>query len=1068
MTSPRHFPPLIAALALLGLTSAASWWGAGSRADAEPGERLARVQTVALDSDAEAAFISSARQLTLAGLRAGEGYFSADGNLMIFQSEREPGNPFFQIYLMDLLTGDTHRVSPGHGKTTCAWIHPDGDRVLFASTHQDDEAEAKQEAEYEERASGRQRRYAWDYDKNYDIFTSDPDGANLVNLTNSLGYDAEGAWSPCGGRIVFASNRLAYQRELTDEERERFELNQSFLMDLYLMDSDGGNVQRITDHPGYDGGPFFSACGEMICWRRFNEKGDSAEIWVMDADGGNQRQVTQLGALSWAPFFHPSGDYLIFASNLQGFDNFELYLVDTAGTREPVRVTHTHGFDGLPVFAPCGGRLSWTSNRSQDGTSQIFLADWDHDHALASLEASPAAEDRTAGGEPAEGAQTGTASTTGAHAGAGADSPADAASVTFTATTSSDATAVAAPEAATATLDDEPATLAETLETSPEVSLDDLRAHVEYLASEELEGRLTGTEGERLATAYAARLFERYGLEPAGDNGTFFQEFEFTAGIDLGEGNRLMFVDSEDQPLEEFGAPEVDTDWRPLSYSQTGVIDPAEIVFAGYGIEIPEEADGGGYSSYFHLDVEDKWVLVFRFMPENLEREDRRRFARYSSLRHKAMNARRRGARGLLVVSGPNSQVEQPLVPLGFDASLAGSGIGAVSLTDELGEQLVAAAGHTLQELQDQLDDGELIQGFTVPGIRFGAEIDLLQQRRTGRNVLARLRSESAADDEPFLVVGAHIDHLGDQGGSASRARGDDLYKIHPGADDNASGVAALLEIAEQLADWQQQGRFEPRRDIVFAAWSGEELGLLGVNHYVRGVAADLLDDDSAPLTETIVANLNMDMIGRFEEKLILQGAGSSEQWPELVERANVPVGLPLVLQEDPFLSTDAAAFYARQVPILNAFTGAHEDYHTPADTADKINYEGLETITRFMLLLTRALAIDETTPVYQAIPRPDRGEGMRGMRVFLGTIPDYSQGDVEGVRLSGVAPDGPAAEAGVKSGDTIVELGGEEIKNIYDYTYMMGDLQIGEETSIVVLRDGERVEMKITPASRQ
>ena len=1046
MNKARHFSPLIAALGLLGLTAAASWWGAGTRADAEPGDRLARVQTVALDSEVEAAFIANARQLTLAGLRAGEGYFSADGDRMIFQSEREPGNPFFQIYLMDLVTGDTNRVSPGHGKTTCAWIHPDGDRVLFASTHQDDEAKAKQEAEYEERESGRQRRYSWDYDKHYDIFQADPDGGNLVNLTNSLGYDAEGAYSPCGGHIVFASNRLAYQRELTAEERERFELNQSFLMDLYLMDSDGGNVRRLTDHPGYDGGPFFSACGEMICWRRFTEKGDSAEIWVMDADGGNQRQVTTLGALSWAPFFHPSGDYLIFASNLQGFDNFELYLVDTAGEREPVRVTHTHGFDGLPVFAPCGQRLSWTSNRSQDGTSQIFLADWDHEHALASLAAAPAAEDRTTAADTA----------------ATAAAPVPAAPSIST-TASSDPAAVTEPEAGV----EEPATPADTLETSPDVSLDDLRAHVEYLASEKLAGRLTGTEGERLATAYAARLFERYGLEPAGDDGTFFQEFEFTAGIDLGEGNRLRFVDSEDTLLEEFGDPQADVDWRPLSYSQTGVIDPAEIVFAGYGIEIPEEADGGGYSSYFHLDVEDKWVLVFRFMPENLEREDRRRFARYSSLRHKAMNARRRGARGLLVVSGPNSQVEQPLVPLGFDASLAGSGIGAVSLSESLGERLVAAAGHTLQELQDQLDDGELAQGFPIPDIRLGAEIDLLQQRRIGRNVLARLPGATAAGDEPFLVVGAHIDHLGDQGGSSSRARGDDLDKVHPGADDNASGVAALLEIAEQLADWQRQGRFEPKRDIVFAAWSGEELGLLGVTHYVKTTALDLLGDESAPLTEAIVANLNMDMVGRLEDKLILQGAGSSEQWPALVERANVPVGLPLVLQEDPFLSTDAAAFYARQVPILNAFTGAHEDYHTPLDTADLINYEGLEQVTRFMLMLTRALAVDEATVSYQAIPRPERGEGMRGMRVFLGTIPDYSQGDVEGVKLSGVSPDGPAAEAGVQSGDVIVELAGEDIKNLYDYTYMMGDLQIGEEVGIVILRGEERIELKITPASR-
>lgn len=397
MRSTIQLPALAVALTVLGMCAALAWLNPDSRAAADA--RINQVRTLDAQDVDEAAFIRNARQLTLAGLRAGEGYFSADGRKMIFQSEREPGNPFFQIYLMDLTTGDTHRVSPGHGKTTCAWIHPDGDRVLFASTHEDEEARAKQEAEYEERASGRQRRYAWDYDKNYDIFQADPDGGNLVNLTDSVGYNAEGAYSPCGEKIVFASNRLAFERELTEEERERFELNQSFLMDLYLMDADGGNVRRLTDHPGYDGGPFFSSCGKMICWRRFNEKGDSAEIWVMDADGGNQRQVTRLAALSWAPFFHPSGEYLVFASNLQGFDNFELYIVDTAGERQPVRVTHTHGFDGLPVFAPCGKRLSWTSNRSQDGTSQIFLADWNHEHAQAALAAAPASAPNEAASE---------------------------------------------------------------------------------------------------------------------------------------------------------------------------------------------------------------------------------------------------------------------------------------------------------------------------------------------------------------------------------------------------------------------------------------------------------------------------------------------------------------------------------------------------------------------------------------------------------------------------------------------------------------------------------------------
>ena len=290
-------------------------------------------------------FLSRVRQLTFEGRRSGEGYYSTDGTRLIFQSEREVGNPFYQIYTIDLETGDSVRVSPGHGKTTCAFFHPGGRRVLFGTTHHDPQAKAKQKAELDFRASGKQRRYSWDYDEMMDIFTTNPDGSDLRRLTTARGYDAEAGYSPDGKKIVFSSTRSAYAENLTAEEKKLREIDLSYFGEIYIMNADGSGQMRLTQTPGYDGGPFFSPDGQRIVWRRFNKAGAVAEIHTMKIDGSDVRKVTRFDSMSWAPYFHPSGEYIIFASNKLGFANFELYLVDALGQREPVRVTEREGFD---------------------------------------------------------------------------------------------------------------------------------------------------------------------------------------------------------------------------------------------------------------------------------------------------------------------------------------------------------------------------------------------------------------------------------------------------------------------------------------------------------------------------------------------------------------------------------------------------------------------------------------------------------------------------------------------------------------------------------------------------
>lgn len=989
--------------------------------------------SAAQDSSQESRFLSGTRQLTYEGARSGEGYFSRDGRYMVFQSEREPSNPFYQIYWMDRETGDVERVSPGFGKTTCAWIHPDGDRVLFASTQQDPDAISKQRTELEFRASGQSRRYAWDYDPQFDLIEWNRKTGQYKNLTQSLGYDAEGSYSPDGQWIAFASNRDAYAKPMSEREQTLFANDPSVAVDLYMMRADGTDLRKITDFIGYDGGPFFSPDGKRICWRRFAEDGATAEIYSANLDGSDAKALTRLGAMSWAPYFHPSGDYLIFGTNLQGFANFELYLVDAQGQHEPVRVTTTEGFDSLPVFTPDGKELAWTSNRTADKKSQIFIAQWNDSAAREALGLQPSSSAKDLVDAEAIAQASGLAKTNAAA-------------------------------------------------TDQDFKASDVGRHVDYLCRPELGGRLTGTQGEQLATAYVASYLESIGLEPAGTHarpgapdsdprrsgsigsdsaGRYFYPFPYTAGVDVLPTNELRSADRTWR-LEQ--------DWRPLVFSQSVRIEPTEVVFAGYGIVAPADQGFPEYDSYVHLDVENKWVMVLRQMPSDVSPERRQHLARHSSLRYKAMAARDRGAKGIIVVSGPKSGVRQQLVPLQTDGSLSGSSIAAISVTDEVAEKWFEKAEEKLADLQTELDRGEMMMGFALPDVNVQATIDLQQVKRHGTNVLALLRAGDKPSDS-MVIVGAHIDHLGTGASGSSLAQEEERQGVHRGADDNASGVAAMLEIAQSLALQKKQGKLQLQHDVLFAAWSGEEMGLLGSGYFVdhfHEIYPDLPKGESNQLYPTVVACLNLDMVGRLREQLVLQGIGSSPFWKGEIERRNAVMGLPITLQNDSYLPTDASSFYLKGIPILSAFTGSHSEYHTPRDTPELLNYEGAAKIAKLMGLITRSIATTETVPEFTEQKVPENQGARAAMTAYLGSIPDYAQGDIQGVLLSGVSKDGPAAKAGVLAKDIVIELAGRKVENIYDYTYAIEALKVGQETEIVVRRKEEVLRFKVTPQSRQ
>lgn len=453
---------------------------------------------------AEKKFIDQPRQLILAGRRSGEGYFSKDASKLVFQAERDDSNPFFQIYSLDLTNGDIARVSPGIGKTTCSYFHPNGKKVLFASTHHDPEAIDKQKEELAMRASGKERRYAWDYDETMDIFSSPLDGTNPIQLTKAKGYDAEGSYSPDGQWIAFCSVRHAFPiNQLNPKDKKHHEIDPAFFGEIYLMRSDGSQVRRLTHHEGYDGGPFFSPDGKRIVWRRFDEEGVNADIMTMNLEGRDVRRITNDFGMAWAPYYHPSNEYIIFTSNREGFSNFELYIVDRLGYREPVRVSFTEGFDGLPVFSPAGKRLVWTSNRyasqpSSKDKGHLFIANWNHEAARLALRRSPIRQ------------KTKPKSTQQANRGRFPSSP----------PVEIEAVPGIAPERTLEKKSEQPVL-------SPLIIEKDLKHHVQYLASDALEGRMTGEKGSRLAATYIAKTLKQIGIQPLESLNGYYQSFDF-------------------------------------------------------------------------------------------------------------------------------------------------------------------------------------------------------------------------------------------------------------------------------------------------------------------------------------------------------------------------------------------------------------------------------------------------------------------------------------------------------------------------------------------------------------
>jgi hypothetical protein len=582
------------------------------------------------------------------------------------------------------------------------------------------------------------------------------------------------------------------------------------------------------------------------------------------------------------------------------------------------------------------------------------------------------------------------------------------------------------------------------------------RAYVETLASPRLEGRLAGSNGERLAADYIVSELRKIGAKPLPGQQDFRESFEFTAGTSDAGSSLNIAYEPQSGIVSGSVAGSAATHVRALSFSDNGDVTGAA-VFVGYGIVVPD-SQGFAYDSYATLDVKDKVVVVLRYFPEDADSKTKGILARYADLRYKAMAARQHGAKAMVVVTGPHSPNAGELAPMTFDTAIAGSGIVAVSVTGEVADRLFKGVpDKPLAVAQKSLDDANPhATGFALPNTTVHVHAAVEREKRTGRNVVAYLPATTPVTSvaKPWIAIGAHYDHLGRGEAGNTLADKDDAKRVHPGADDNASGSAAVLSIAAALAR-------QPRhRNVLIGFWSGEELGLLGSAAFAAAPPVPL---------GNFAAYLNFDMVGRMQDnKLTVQATGTSPAWAKLLEQANIPAGFSLTVQEDPYQPTDVSTFNSASIPCLTFFTGVHADYHKPSDTPDKIDYEDLDRVIDFATAIVRRIEDAADAPQFTKVEQAlQPGGGRAGARVYTGTIPDYST-EVKGLLLSGVVGGGPAEAAGLRKGDVIVEIAGQTITNIYDYTYALDVLKIGQPAKVVYLRDGERHETTLTPAARK
>ena len=573
----------------------------------------------------------------------------------------------------------------------------------------------------------------------------------------------------------------------------------------------------------------------------------------------------------------------------------------------------------------------------------------------------------------------------------------------------------------------------------PSRYLDDIKS----LTAPSMEGRGDGTKGLTRAAQFLEKHYQQLGLKPAGTN-SYFQPFTVITGAKLKGDSRFSVEEgTKKQDLK------LNQDFVPFSFSSPGSVS-APVVFAGYGAS----ADEFGYDDYAGIDVKDKIVVVLRYEPAGFaEKAGNTGPTRHSQLITKAINARNHGAKAIVLINGKLAEGEEDLLTrFGSVSGPENTGIVLVQVKNDVAERWFRAAGKSMIDAQARINHATKAQSFAFPeSLHMSINVDIETTRATVNNVLAYLPGKT----DEYVIIGAHYDHLGR--GNYDSLAPSQIGQIHPGADDNASGTAGVLELARVFAPMKGQ----LQRGILFASFAGEELGLLGSAHWVQ--------EPTLPLDKA-VAMLNMDMIGRIkDDKVYIGGVGTGSTLKSTLEQADAKSNFKIEYSAGGYSASDHTSFVTKHIPVLFFFSGLHSDYHKPSDTWEKINPQAAARLVGVVGNTGLQLAQASDRPTFVAVveDKPLAGGSGGGYGPYFGSIPDFGQVE-NGVKFSDVKPASPAEKAGLKAGDILVQFGDKPIKNLYDFTDALRRSKVGDVVDVTVMRDGQPVKASVKLEQRK
>ncbi|MCK9616907.1 MAG: M20/M25/M40 family metallo-hydrolase [Lentimicrobiaceae bacterium] len=555
----------------------------------------------------------------------------------------------------------------------------------------------------------------------------------------------------------------------------------------------------------------------------------------------------------------------------------------------------------------------------------------------------------------------------------------------------------------------------------------ELKTDVYFLASDSLKGRKPGTPESKVAANYILNGLVQSGTKPLCENG--FQPFDLITNVQAGKNNMLLFGNFKGIAGKDF---------IPLSFSANATLS-APVVFAGFGFDA--DFDSIHLHDYQNMDVKSKWVMMLRGEPD--PDNPHSLFGSLSSERAKVLTAKDKGAAGVIFVSGSKFEENDRLTSLSYDMSASDAGLPVINIKRIVADSLLKNSGVTIAQLESDLTLTIKSNSFELQTI-LTAQTEVIPRKVQAQNIVAWIKGKDKKLCNEYIVIGAHYDHLG-MGGANSGSRIPDTVAVHNGADDNASGVAAVLELAGKLA------KAKLKRSVIFVLFDAEEMGLIGSKYFVK--------NSPVPLPQ-IKAMINVDMLGRFKKDtktISVSGTGTAAEMDSLLNIAEKGRTFTIGRTTEGYGPSDHATFYSENIPVLYFTTGAHDDYHTPADDADKLDYNDEALICNMIADISLIFAnMEKSLSFHEAGPKA-QPEGGRRFKVTLGIVPDFTSSENKGLRVDGVRKGGPAERGGIKKGDIIIAIDGQIVSNIYDYMTRLTKLKHGQTIIVEVLRNNKK-----------